>query len=100
MALGGFFRKLMGGGDGAGEAAAGAAVEYQGYLIRPAPKPQGGQFITAGTIEKEFPDGLKKQTFIRADTHSSRDDASAHAINKAQQIINEQGDSLFQGPQA
>jgi hypothetical protein len=101
MALGGFFRKLIGGGGGsAGEVAAGAAVEYQGYLIRPAPKPQGGQFITAGTIEKEFPDGLKKQTFIRADTHSSRDDASAHAISKAQQIINEQGDRLFQGPQA
>jgi hypothetical protein len=101
MGLGSFFRKLTGGGGTGNDGAqAGEAVEYQGYTITPVPKPQGGQFITAGTIAKAFPDGVKTQAFIRADTHSSRDDAIAHSVGKAQQIINEQGDRLFQGPQA
>ena len=103
MSLGSFFRKLVGGGgesSASGNAQVGEAVEYQGYIIKPAPRSQGSQFITAGIIEKEFEEGVKSQTFIRADTHTSRDDANTHAISKAQQIINEQGDKLFQGPQA
>ena len=103
MSLGSLFRKLIGSGgnkEGSSDARVGEAIEYQGYIIKPAPKSQGSQFITAGIIEKEFADGIKSQTFIRADTHTSHDDASAHAISKAQQIINEQGDKLFQGPQA
>ena len=73
----------------------GAAVEYQGYLITPRPKPAGAQFYTAGVIAKEFPDGTKEQYFVRADTHVSRDSAEEHAVIKARQIIDEQGDQLF-----
>ena len=92
MGLSNFFRKLVGSSS---EEAPAEAVEYQGYSIRPAPKSQGGQFLTAGIISKEFPEGRREQSFIRADTHASREDACAHAISKAQQIINEQGDKLF-----
>ena len=55
MGLGDLFRKLVGGdgGDSGGERS-GEPVEYNGYRIRPAPKSQNGQFLTAGYISKEF----------------------------------------------
>ncbi|MDH3692150.1 MAG: HlyU family transcriptional regulator [Gammaproteobacteria bacterium] len=73
----------------------GEPVEYNGYTIRPAPRKQGSHFHTAGVITKEYPDGAKEQHFIRADTHSSWDDACAHAVMKARQIIDQQGERLF-----
>ena len=71
------------------------AVEYKGYRIRPAPYRANGQFQTAGTIEKDFPDGVKEHRFVRVDTHPNKDDAIAFSITKAQQIIDEQGDRIF-----
>ena len=94
MGLTGFFSKLIGGSSG--KELVGEAVDYQGYKIRPAPRSQGGHYVTAGVISKEFSDGLKEQTFIRADTHTSHEAACDHAISKARQIIDEQGDKLFQ----
>lgn len=93
MGIGSLFRKLV--GAGREEEAADEAVEYQGYQIRPAPKKEGGQYYTAGVITKNFPDGPKEHHFIRADTHQSRENASQHALVKARQIIDEQGDRLF-----
>lgn len=71
------------------------AVEYQGYRIRPAPYAAKGQFQTAGSIEKDFPDGMKEHRFVRAETHASKDDAVTFSITKAKQIIDEQGDRMF-----
>ena len=76
-------------------AAAGPATEYKGYRIRPAPYQADGQYQTAGTIEKDFPDGTKTHRFVRADKHGGKDDAIAFSVSKAQQIIDEQGDGLF-----
>jgi hypothetical protein len=92
----GILGRLFGGsGAGSGEAPAGDAVEYNGFRIRPAPYKNGGQFQTAGVIEKDFPDGMKEHRFVRAETHGSKDDAAAFAITKAQQIIDERGDKIF-----
>lgn len=77
------------------EEPAAEAVEYKGYRIRPAPYSSGGQFQTAGTIEKDFPEGTKEHRFVRAETHASRDDAVAFSVTKARQIIDEQGDRIF-----
>lgn len=85
---------LFGGGAGGGEAP-GEAVEYKGYRITPAPQRQGSGWNTAGVIAKEFEDGVKEHRFVRVDTHTSRDDAMAFSVTKAQQIIDEQGDRLF-----
>jgi hypothetical protein len=82
-------------GSGAKAESRHEAVEYQGYLIRPAPQRQSSGWNTAGVISKEFPDGLKEHSFIRVDTHSSQDDAVAFSVIKGQQIIDEQGDRLF-----
>ena len=77
------------------EAKAAAAVEYNGYVIRPGPYKSEGQFQTAGTIEKEI-DGVRKEhRFVRADRYASYDDAVNFTTNKARQIIDLQGDRIF-----
>ena len=88
--------RLAGGGAGASDAPAEPAVEYKGYRIKAAPYRTNGQYQTAGTIEKDGPEGVKAHQFVRADTHPSRDDAIAFAISKAKQIIDLQGDRIFQ----
>ena len=56
---------------------------------------RGGQYQTCGVIEKEVRGELKEHRFIRAETHSSREEAVAFSIAKAQQLIDEQGERLF-----
>lgn len=93
--LGGFLRRLSGGGDAAA-APAGPAVEYSGYSIQPAPRAERGQWLTAGVISKDFPDGPRSQHFVRAETHASQDQACEFAVLKGKQIIDERGDKLFE----
>ena len=88
----GFFARLF------GNAAAPAEedpVEYNGYRIRPTPFPRLGQHQTAGIIEKDVGGETKEYRFVRAETHSSYEEAIAFSIAKAKQIIDEQGDRLF-----
>lgn len=97
--LGGLIRKLFGGGTG--ETAEtdgkplGQAVEHKDCMIQPIAMKKGGQFLTAGIITKAFPDGPREHRFIRADTHGSADQAGEFAVTKGRQIIDEQGDRLF-----
>jgi hypothetical protein len=92
-------KKLFGGGKGSSEAAdaapAAEATEYNGFSIHPAPRRQGSTWLTAGRITKAFPEGVKEHQYIRADTYADRDDAIAFCIQKAKQIIDEQGDRIF-----
>ena len=71
------------------------AVDYKGYMIRPTSRRQGRVWLTEGVITKEFEDGAKEHHFIRADTHSTKDDAEACSIDKGKRIIDEQGDKQF-----
>jgi hypothetical protein len=73
-----------------------AAVEYNGYRIRPTPFRNNAQFQTCGIIEKEVADGLKQHRFIRADAYPGREDAIAFTVTKAKQIIDLQGDRMFE----
>ena len=84
-----------GSGGAAADGPPAEAVEYKGYRIKPAPYRSNGVYQTAGTIEKDGPDGVREHRFVRADTHPSRDDAIAFAISKAKQIIDLQGDRIF-----
>ena len=95
MGLTSLFGKLA---SGKKREAATEAVEYRGYLIRPTPQGEGSQYYTCGVISKTFPEGLREHRFIRADTHASFDGAAQHAVVKARQIIDEQGDRIFEGP--
>ena len=87
--------RMAGGAAGESDEPSTPAIEYQGYRIRPTPYRTEGQYQTAGTIEKNFPDGPKQHRFVRADTHHNREDAAAFAILKAKQIIDLQGDRMF-----
>ncbi len=95
--LGGFLRRLTGGGgdDEAAAAPLGPAVAYNGFTIQPAPRRERGQWLTAGVISKDFPEGRKSQHFVRAETHAGPEQASEFAVIKAKQIIDERGDQLF-----
>ena len=95
--LGGFLRRLTGGGgeDDSAPAPLGPALAYNGYTIQPAPRRDRGQWLTAGVISKDFPDGPKSQHFVRAETHASPESAREFAVTKAKQIIDERGDLLF-----
>ena len=87
------FARLFGGGGA--EAPAEEAVEYEGFRIRPAPYRRAGMYQTAGIIEKEIGGELKEHRFVRAETHSSHQEAAAYSVTKAKQIIDEQGERLF-----
>jgi hypothetical protein len=91
----GILGKIFGGGGGGDEEAAGEAVEYKGFRIRPAPYRAEGQFQTAGVIEKDFPEGMKSHRFVRAEKHTSKDEAASFALTKGQQIIDERGERIF-----
>ena len=70
-------------------------VEYKGYVIRAAPYKNNGAYQTAGTIERVI-DGVRKEhRFIRADAYASYDDAVNFTLNKARQIIDLQGERIF-----
>lgn len=70
-------------------------VEYQGYSITPILDNSGGRYYTQAKISKEIDGEIKEVTFIRADAHSSPEQAEEHSIIKAKQIIGEQGDKIF-----
>jgi hypothetical protein len=71
------------------------AVDYKGFIIRPAPFKSEGGYQTAGTIEREI-DGVRKEhRFIRADAFASFDDAVTFTLTKARQMVDLQGERMF-----
>lgn len=91
-----FWKRLFGGGSGgAREEPAGEPVEHKGYVIRPTPFTEDGQYQTCGIISREIDGEMKEHRFIRADRFPSRDDAVDVTLRKARQMIDEQGDRIF-----
>ena len=93
-----FLSRLFGGSaEGSEKRSAGSfdSEDYNGYTITPAPRSSGGQYNTAGVIAKPFGEEVREHRFIRADTHASADEAATHSLTKAKQIIDEQGDRIF-----
>jgi hypothetical protein len=94
-----FWSKLFGGGGGGGEsagAASGPSEEYKGFTITAVSMSAGSEYQLAGRIEKEVEGEVRRHDFVRADRFSSKDDAATMAISKGRQIVDEQGDRLFQ----
>ena len=87
--------RIAGGGGGPRGEAPFDPVEYNGFRIRPEPFVEGGQYQTAGVIEKDAEGGVKEHRFVRAEKHASREEAAQFSVTKAKQIINEQGDRIF-----
>lgn len=68
---------------------------YNDCQIFAVPQREGNQFRLAGRIEKQVDGQLLIRSFIRADVFSSVDDAVETTFRKAQQIIDQNGSSLF-----
>ena len=98
MGLGQVFGKLFGGAKAGGSDSpeAAEAVEYEGFTIIAAPLKEGSQYKTAGSITRDIDGELRTATFIRADNHSDRQSAVTHSEGKARQIIDEQGNAMFE----
>ena len=94
-----FWKSLFGGGaSGASDPAAARVVtqvDYKGFTIAARPYVEGGQYQVAGTVTKEIGGTLKEHRFVRADRLAGIDEAAAVTVKKAQQLIDQQGDSLF-----
>jgi hypothetical protein len=91
-----FWKSLFGGkpeSEPGGET--GEPVEYKGFVIRAAPFKSEGRYQTAGVITKDVAGERKEHRFIRADSHATLEQAAAFSLDKARQIIDLQGDRLF-----
>ncbi|CDZ37792.1 Hypothetical protein NGAL_HAMBI1145_40460 [Neorhizobium galegae bv. officinalis] len=94
--LSNIFSMFSGGGKSAEAPAASAKpVEHGGCIIHPAPIREGSQFRLAGRIEKDVDGETLVRNFVRADVFTSMDDAVEYTVRKAQQIIDQNGPSLF-----
>ncbi len=90
-----FWSALFGGGGGAKAAKVSDPVEYKGYVIVAAPYKNNGHYQTAGSIAREIGGVRKEHRFIRADAYATYDDAVTFTVNKARQIVDLQGDRMF-----
>lgn len=84
------FSKLFGGGSKTPDPQA-ASEDYKGYKITPQPAKEGPRYRVGARIEK---DG-KTHDLIRADTMEDLNSANEASVGKAKQMIDEQGDRIF-----
>lgn len=94
-----FLKKLFGGSRQdaapAGDPKITETRDHAGFTIKATPMPEGGQFRLAALIEKEIGGEVKTHRMIRADMFSSKEEATQFALKKAQQVIDQQGEALF-----
>jgi hypothetical protein len=92
-----FLKKLFGGGGERSAPVAKAAdpVDYKGFTLIAAPVQDGAQFRVAGRIEKLVGGEMKSHRFIRADLFTDRDEAIAATLRKAQLIVDQSGERIF-----
>ena len=86
--------RLFGGGPKP-EPPEAAPEEYKGFRITATPAKVEGGYRLGARIEKEVDGEAKVQDILRADVIGDRDAAEAASLRKAKQVIDEQGDALF-----
>ncbi len=70
-------------------------VEYKGFTIVPEPIAEGSRYRIAARIEKGAGEEKRTHRMIRADILDDRDGAIEATTAKAKQMIDEQGERLF-----
>ena len=88
-----FFKKLFGGGSGRGREL--EAVRYHEDTSTPCPRKIGVGRSTEAVIRKRDGENLREHFFIRADTCNNEAGAVELILNKAQALIDQQGDKIF-----
>ena len=93
-----FWKNLFGGGGSSApkEPESGDSESYKGFTITAKFMPVGSEYQLAGVIEKEIDGETKGYECVRAVRVSSRVDVQSFALAKGRQIIDEQGNTLFQ----
>jgi hypothetical protein len=86
---------LFGRGSATKAAKEAEPVEYKGFVIIAAPFANNGHFQTAGTIARDIGGVRREHRFIRADACASYEDAVNFTVGKARQIIDLQGEKIF-----
>lgn len=100
MGLGDLFRGLRGARDPESKIEMPRGAEpYFEYTIEALEMKDGAHWLTAAIIRKEFDDGIREHRMVRGDRHSDRVDARKFSVIKAQQIIDVEGDRLFDEPE-
>ena len=93
-----FLSRLFGGKGSGREIAAETATateEYKGFTITAMPRPDQGQYLCAGSVQKLVDGVVKQHAFVRADRSPNRDEITATALMKGRLMIDQQGDALF-----
>ena len=72
-----------------------AAVEYNGFHIRPRPRKVAGGWSTEARICKTIDGESKQHAFIRADTSTGKEAAVLLITSKAKTLIDQRGDKIF-----
>lgn len=72
-----------------------ASKPYGDCVIHPEPMKEGSQYRLAGRITKTVGEQVFVRSFIRADLFTTSDEAIEFTIRKAEQIIDQNGPSLF-----
>jgi len=83
-------------GKGTTPAPAPEAEHHEGFAIYPEPIREGGKWRVAARIVKEVDGAERTHRLIRADTLDSEEAAAAASLGKARQVIDEQGERLFE----
>jgi len=89
-----FWSRLFG-TRGSQAAEASRPEDYKGFRITPEPIREGSTYRIAARIEKEVNGTARLHRLVRADTVSSPDEARDLSLRKARQMIDEQGERLF-----
>jgi len=90
-----FWKKLFGGGGSSAPTGPASSAEHKGFTIEARPYQESGQFQVAGVIAKGEGEARKEHKFIRADRFPTIEEAADFALMKGRQIIDQQGDRLF-----
>ena len=91
-----FLKRLFGGGDDANAPAAPMKqVEHEGFVIRATPYKEGAEFQTGGVVSKEIDGETKEHRFVRAERFPTLEGAAEHSITKGKQIVDQQGERVF-----
>jgi hypothetical protein len=92
-----FWKKLFGSSssDGSTPPKAVRKEQHNGYAIEAVPYAEAGQFQVAGVISKEINGDMKRHRFVRADRFPTVEEAADFSVMKARQIIDQQGDRIF-----
>lgn len=85
------FKKLFGGSTPPEP----TVEEYKDFRITAEPQREGNDYRISARIERDVDGKTLSHRLIRADTIGDLSDAEAASINKAKQMIDQQGDDIF-----